>query len=292
MASARWKNPRSLRRIAVALLKEAATQWQHTTARLEALRALAADGDAAAAEALAAAANSGGTAERRMLASTGNERAISALIVDLSNGTGNPMSIIEALARSGSKSAVAPLAERLQDPSPEVRGAAVEGIGKLGISLGSYDLITRIKPLLADQTSYVRVKAAGALYGLNDMSGIQILQDLLQAEPSGSRLIALQAMASRPDRIWLEQVQRLTSAAEPEVRVQAARLLGAHDPDLARKVLEGVMSDPNPAIREMAADAVGDVQPTDFPTLRRLMKSGDRLTGVRAAVRLLALSLR
>jgi HEAT repeat protein len=99
-------------------------------------------------------------------------------------------------------------------------------------------------------------------------------------------------MASRPDRLWLEQVQRLTSAAEPEVRVQAARLLGAHDPDLARKVLEGVMSDPNPAIREMAADAVGDVQPTDFPTLRRLMKSSDRLTGVRAAVRLLALSLR
>jgi HEAT repeat protein len=294
----RWLGQRTLeepalvRRVAVALLKEAATQWEHTTARLEALRALAAEGDAAAAEALAAAANSGGTAERRLLASTGNERAISALIADLNNGTGNPMSIIEALARSGSKSAIAPLTERLQNPSPEVRGAAVEGLGKLGSSLGSYDLIRPIKPLLADQTSYVRVKAAGALYGLNDMSGLQILQDLMQAETSASRLIALQAMASRPDAVWLGQVQRLASAAEPEVRVQAARLLGPHDPELARKVLEGVMSDPNPAIREMAADAVGDVQPTDFPTLRRLMKSSDRLTGVRAAVRLLALSLR
>ena len=135
----------------------------------------------------------------------------------------------------------------------------------------------------------MRVKAAGALYGLNDMSGLQILQDLMQAEPSASRLIALQAMASRPDAVWLEQVRRLASAAEPEVRVGAARLLGPHDPELARKVLQGAMNDPNPAIREMAADALGRSRPTDFPTLRRLMKSSDRLTGVRAASRLLAL---
>jgi HEAT repeat protein len=184
------------------------------------------------------------------------------------------------------------LSERLQNPAPEIRGAAVEGLGKLGRSLDSYNLIARIKPLLADQTSFVRVKAAGALYGLNDMSGFQILQDLMRAEPSASRLIALQAMASRPDGVWLGQVRQLAGAAEPEVRIQAARLLGPHDPEGARSVLEGVMSDPNPAIREMASDAVGEVLPSDFPTLRRLMKSGDRLTGVRAASRLMALSLR
>ena len=286
------EEPALVRRIALGVLREAASQAEHTTARLEALRVLAADGDAFAAEALAAAANAGGTAERRLLASTGNERAISALIAELNNGTGNAMSIIEALAQSGSKAAIAPLTDRLQNPSPEIRGAAVEGLGKLGSTLGSYDLVTRIKPLLADQTSYVRVKAAGALYGLNDVSGLQILQDLMQADPSASRLIALQAMASRPDAVWLEQVQRLGSAAEPEVRVGAARLLGPHDPELARKVLLGVMNDPNPALREMAADAYGQLEATDFPALRRLLKSNDRLTGVRAATRLLALTLR
>ena len=62
----------------------------------------------------------------------GNDKAISALVVDLKNGTGNAMTIIEALAQSGSKSAIAPLTERLQHPSPEIRGAAVEGLGKLG----------------------------------------------------------------------------------------------------------------------------------------------------------------
>ncbi len=32
---------------------------------------------------------------------------------------------------------------------------------------------------------------------------------------------------------------------------------------------------------------MGEVEATDLPTLRRLMKSNDRLTGVRAAARLL-----
>lgn len=286
------EEPALVRRIAFALLREAASQSEHTTARLEALHALAADGDAAAAAELATAANTAGTAERRLLASMGNERAITALIADLNNGTGNPMSIIDALARSGSKSAIAPLSDRLQNSSPEIRGAAVEGLGKLGVSLGSYDLVTRVKPLLGDQTAYVRVKAAGALYGLNDMSGLQILQDLLQAEPSASRLIALQAMAARPDAAWLDQVQRLSSAAEPEVKVGVARLLGPHDPELARKTLQSVMNDPNPAIRALASDAYGDIEATDFPTLRQLLKSNDRLTGVRAAGRLLVLTLR
>jgi HEAT repeat protein len=286
------EEPALMRRIGIALLRESASQTEHLTARLEALRALAADGDAAAAAELTAAANAGGTAERRLLALIGNEHAVAALVADLNKGTGNAMSIIDTLARSGSKAAIAPLTDRLRHPSSEIRGSAVEGLGKLGHTLGAYDLVTPIKPLLADQTPYVRVKAAGALYGLNDMSGLQVLQDLLQAEPSASRLIALQAMSSRPDAVWLEQVQRLASAAEPEVRVGVARLLGPHDPELARKILQVATNDPNPAIREMASSALGDVEATDFPTIRRLMKSNDRLTSVRAAGSLLAVTRR
>jgi len=282
------EEPALVRRIGVALLKEAATQSTPAVARLEALRALAADGDGAAAAELSAAATAGGGAERRLLASIGNERAVNDLITDLKKGTGNATSIIETLGQSGSKAAIPALVDSLRSPSPEIRGAAVESLGKLGNTLAAYDLAPRIKPLLADQTSNVRVKAAGALYGLNDMSGLEMLQTLLQAEPSASRLIALQAMASRPDAAWLEQVQRLSSAAEPEVRVGAARLLAPHDPETARKVFEGVLNDPNPALREMASDAMGEVEATDLPTLRRLMKSNDRLVGVRAAARLLS----
>jgi HEAT repeat protein len=286
------EEPAVLRRIAVALLREAAAQTGHVGARLEALRALAVSGDAAAAADLATAANSGGTAERRVLASTGDERAVSALIADLNKVTGNAMSIIDALAASGSKAAVAPLSDRLNNPSPEIRGAAVEGLGRLGLRLSGLDLVSRIKPLLSDTTPYVRVKAAGALYGLNDMSGLQILQELLQSESSTSRLMTLQAMASRPDAAWLEQVRRLASAPEPEARVGAARLLAAHDPDLARKLLESAMNDPNPAIREMASEGLSGTGVTDLSTLRQFMKSNDRLTSVRAAAGVLMAALR
>jgi HEAT repeat protein len=283
------EEPAVLRRIAQALLREAAAQSENAAARLEALRALAAEGDAAAAAQLQTASSKGGTGERRALASLGDERAVNALIADLKSGTGNAMTTIEALAASGNKAAIAPLRERLGNPSPEIRGAAVDGLGKFGSSL---DVAALIRPLLNDPTSYVRVKAAGALYGLNDMGGLQILQDLLLAEPAASRLIAVQAMASKPDSLWLDHVRRLTSVPEPEVRVNAAKLLSAHDPELARKVLQAAMSDGNPAIREMASEAFGNMAATDFPTLRRLMTSSDRLTGVRAAGRLSTLTLR
>jgi HEAT repeat protein len=94
-------------------------------------------------------------------------------------------------------------------------------------------------------------------------------------------------MASHPDPVWLEHVRQLTSANEPEIRIGAARLLAPHDPESARKVLEAAQQDPNPALRGMATDALGDVQASDLATLRKLMKSNNRSTGVRAAARVL-----
>lgn len=104
--------------------------------------------------------------------------------------------------------------------------------------------------------------------------------------------MTLQAMASRPDAAWLDQVRRLASAPEPEARVGAARLLAAHDPDLARKLLESAMNDPNPAIREMASEGLSGTGVTDLSTLRQFMKSTDRLTSVRAAAGVLMAALR
>ncbi len=280
--------PGVLRRIAQALLREAAAQTQDANARVVALRALAEDEDVAAAAELMNAAGTTGGAERRTLAAMGNERAVAALIDDLNRGTVNAVSALGALADSGSKSAIAAAQARLTDRQPEIRGAAVEALGKLGSR--NDQVVALIKPLLKDQTSYVRVKAAGALYSLNDMSGLQILQDLAAAEQSASRLIALQAMASRPDPQWLENVRRLTSAAEPEVRIQAARLLAPHDPEGARQVLEKAGTDGNPAIRELASDAAADLPLTSFVTLRSLMKSGERVVSVRAAGRVLVLT--
>jgi hypothetical protein len=284
----RMEEPFVVRRIATALLRESVAQSADSSSRLEALRALAADGDANAAAELSTAAAAGGSAERRLLASTGDERALKALIADLKNGTGNAMTTIEALGGSGSKMAIPPLTASLKNPRSEIRGAAVEALGKLGATLGAHELVSEIKPLLQDQSSFVRTKAAGALYALNDMSGLSVLQALLQEEASASRLAAVHAMASHPDPVWLEHVRQLTSANEPEIRIGAARLLAPHDPESARKVLEAAQQDPNPALRGMATDAIGDVQASDLATLRKLMKSNNRSASVRAAARVLA----
>jgi HEAT repeat protein len=278
--------PSTVRRIAIVLLHEIAADGQKDAARLEALRALADDGDSAAAAELAAASASGSPAELRVLAATGNESAVKALISQLNSGGSNVPTTIEALANSSSELVIAPLTNLLQHPSPEIRAAAVEGLGTLG---GQHDVIDRLKSVLSDQSGYVRVKAAAALFRLGDMSGAAMLQELWTADSEKSRLIAAQAMASQPDAAWMDHVRRLTSSAEPEVRIGAARLIAPYDPQLARQIIDSGMADSNPAIHNMAAEFLSEVVATDLGALRQLLRLPDRLARVRAASRVLAL---
>jgi hypothetical protein len=280
------EEPSIVRRIAVALLQETARDGTMDTARLEALRALANDGDRGAVSELTQASRAGNTPEARALAAMGDERSVKALVALLDDNGGNPTSIIQALADSGSPSAVTPLVRQLQHKSPEVRAAAADGLGKLG---KRYDVIDSLKMALKDQSGFVRTRAAAALFGLGDMSGLTLLQGLMQDESARSRLIAAQAMASAPDAAWMDQVRNLTSAGEPEVRVGAARLLLPHDPEYARRILERAMNDDNPAIRDIASEAIGEAFSSDLRTLRFFMKLNDRLGRVRAAARVLAL---
>ena len=280
------EEPSVVRRIASGVLRELTGAKQPASARLEALRALAEDGDGAAAAALMQGVKASGVAEARVLAAMGDERAVTVLIADLKRSGGRSMASVEALGASGSKLAVAPLTEHLQHGYPEIRGAAVEGLGKLG---AKHKVTSHIKPLLSDPVSFVRVKAAAALFALGDVSGLGILQELASQEAAVSRLMAAQAMASQPGPEWQEQVRRLTSAAEPEVRVGAARLLVPHQPELARTILESAMNDSNPAIRDMASESFVDVVPADLRVLRHLLKSPNAHARGRAASRILAL---
>lgn len=280
-----FEEPSIVRRIAVALLQEVARDGSMDTARLEALRALASDGDRAAVSALTEGSRSGRTPETRVMAAMGDARSVKLLIAELENG-GNVTSTIAALGESGAQAAVAPLVRQLQNRAPEVRGAAADALGKLG---KRYDVVESLKAALKDQTSYVRTRAAAALFGLGDTSGETLLQGLLQEESARSRLIAVQAMAASPDAAWIDQVRRLTAAGEPEVRIGAARLLLPHDPDYARPILERGMNDENQAIRDMASEAIGEAASGDLRSLRFFMRLNDRLGRVRAAARVLVL---
>jgi len=278
------EEPAVLSRIGLAMLHEETAQRQDVPARTEALIALANEGDRAAQAELQQ--GGSGPTSTRALASAGDGRAVKKLIAQLDGGSPAPDRDIEALGDSGNPAAVGPIVRYLGDSRDEVRGAAAQALGKLG----DRRVIAQISPLVSDRSSFVRIRAAGALERLGDNSGLPMLQQLIADESPAVRLAAAQAMSNGPDTSWLTVVRQLASDPNPEIRAGAAHLLAPHDPELSLKVLESLAADENPAIRDLASRAVGDVVTSDLTTLRRLFRTSQRLTRVRTAVRVLALT--
>ncbi|MBA2258696.1 MAG: HEAT repeat domain-containing protein [Acidobacteria bacterium] len=286
LGARRLENAYVLRRVARTLLSDVAIKQTNTLARVEALKALAADGDAEAMARLDEAASPNRYAETRALAALGNTRAVNLLISQLTTFPGNKAPIIEALGDSGSPLAVPHLKTLLSDPNDVHRSTAADALGRLV----ARDAADQLQQLLKDQNFTVRLKAAGALIRLNDMSGLGLLTKLSASEHAGVRLAAARELASQPDGAWQTLVRSLTADPDPSVRVEAARLIAPYDQPLASSVLEGLMRDANVGIREAASDVLVQRVAADFTTLRRLLHNSDMMTRVRAAGRILDLT--
>jgi HEAT repeat protein len=288
----RWLGSRTLeeayvlRRVARKVLVESTAKGPNTRARLDALAALSADGDPAAAATLEQAAVSNGVGEARALAAQGNERAVSLLIAQLKSTPGSKAPLIEALADSGSALAVPPLRALLSDQNDVNRAAAAEALGRLG----AREAIPQLRPLLKDPIFTVKLQAAGALFRLNDSSGLSILMELTGSEHSAIRLAAARQLAPQPDAAWQGMVRTLTSDPDPLVRMEAARLIAPYDQPLASSVLEALMRDGNIGIREAASTVFVERVAGDFAALRALLRSADIGVRVQAAARILALT--
>lgn len=278
--------PHVLRRIARVLLVESSATKVHGKARLDALRALAADGDAEAAAALEQAALSNSFGEMRALATIGNERAVKSLIAQLTAMPGGKTPIIEALGSSGSKLAIPPLRSLLSDPADVNRAAAAEALGRLGAT----DAIPQLRALLKDPMFPVKLKAAGALYLLNDSTGLPFLMEVAGSEHAAIRVAAARELAAQPDANWQAMVRTLASDADPAVRLQAAQLIAPYDQALARSVLDALMRDDNIGIREAASGVFVERVASDFVTLRSLLRNGDIAVRIQAAARILELT--
>jgi HEAT repeat protein len=273
------EEPALLRRVAQAMLHEFAAQPQNPTARFEALRALAEEGEAVARNDLAAASTTGGTAETRALAAMGDARAVRALIDQLKLPTPTAPFALEALGKSKSPMALETVRSKLTDSRPEVRGAAALALGQIQ----GVPSIPSLQAMLKDQSMHVRMKSAQALYTMGDTSGLSVLLEAVRSDTSDGRLAAAEAMASSPTPEWLALVRSLTTVSEPEVRLGAARLLAAYDQAASTAVLQALSNDPNQAIRTEATETLAQVTMTDFPVLRALMRNTARLTRVYAA---------
>lgn len=276
-----------LRRIAVGVLRELGDPKRNPATRLEALRALAEDGDGDAIGALHQGVKAFDVGDATVLAAMGDETAVKALIAETKKAGGPSPGSVEALGRSGSALAVPIVAELVSHRADELRAAAAEALGRLG---SKFKTVDHLKTLLKDPKLRVQVKAAGALLSLGDVSGLKILQDLAAHENPQSRLIAAQALAAQPSTEWQEFVRQLTGANLPEVRVGAARLLMPYQPEVAKQVLEASRNDPNLAIRGMAAETLAEsLIVTDLTVLRKMLRDPDPQIRVRAADRILDL---
>jgi hypothetical protein len=285
MGAKRVDAPYVLRRIALAYLQSGARQRSMGAAYIDALRALVAEGDQAAIASLTRAESTEGPAYLAIMAGRGDERSVRELIAHLDTQPSR-MATIKALADSGSQLAVAPLVRLLTSARDEERAMAADGLGKLG----AQQAVDRLKPLLQDENFTVRVMTAGALYRLGDNSGAPFLDQLLTSEHAGLRLSAAEALSVRPGGSWLDVARVLTGSPDEAVRLGAARLVAPYDRELAARVLTELLQSGNLAIREEAGRAVAERVANDFATLRRMLRSADAGTAVRAAARILELT--
>lgn len=273
-----------LRRVATAYLQDAVRQKEAGASRVEALKALVADGDPDARASLAAAGPTG-VLEARLLASLGDETAVRTLIAQLQS-LPDKRGTIDALVESRSPLAFAPLVEMLSDARDENRAAAADGLGRLG----ARDAIDRITPLLQDPSFPVRMTAAKALYRLGDDGGAQLLEQLLASEHASVRMGAAEALSVRPGGNWQSVARALADDPDETVQLQAARLMAPYDRELAQRVLERLQRSENPAVREEAGRIFTERVAHDFASLRGLLRSPDRVTATRAASRILELT--
>jgi hypothetical protein len=290
----RWLGSRKIedgyviRIVALSSLRDA-TGSSDAGLRLEALKALAADGDAAAMTQLNAPATDGRLPEIQTLASLGQERSVRALIAQINTGfLTRPM--IEALGESRSPLAIAPLTRLLGDESPDHRSAAAAALGRLGAK----ESVAALLPLLAESQPFtVRFAAAGALHRLSNAQGSTFLRSNLASQHETVRAQAAQELAAVPeDNSWVAPVEALIASRDPQVRLLAARLLARRDAALARAVLEALLADQNPSIREAAGNALATDVPSDFTLLRRALRGGDVRSRILASNRVLEMTRR
>jgi HEAT repeat protein len=282
----RKDEPIFLRRIASALLAWFARPGIESSVRVEALKALVADGDPTARAAIVDSAKAGNEGDLRGLAQLGNASAIDQFVARMRATKGPKWRDLAVLGETKSPRVLTPLIDVLSDPDPQNQQAAIDALGRLGLP----EAVPHLRPLLKDPRSGIRTSAAGALFRLGDVSGASILYDMTRHEEASVRMSAASFLASQPDAAWRRLVQSLVTDNDPIIRLDAARLLAREDPDAARAMFDTLLNDPNPVIREEAGVAEARTVSSDLAVLRRLLRHPSELVRVHAANRVLEIT--
>jgi putative membrane-bound dehydrogenase-like protein len=155
------------------------------------------------------------------VAAIGTPAALQALI-DLLGGGKLPAErqprVIGALGRAKAEDAVPRLVELLESPSPDVRAASAEALGRVG---KGEDTLPPLRARLDDSELAVRKAAIGALAALRDREAVPALIEA--AEQEATRVEATQALAALATPKALRVYLRGLADRNPDLRRASAR---------------------------------------------------------------------
>jgi HEAT repeat protein len=265
--------------------------------RSRALAVLAAAGDQEALKLLAASpAGEGASAvSDAALARLGQAPAVQRLVSRVKDGGARDVSdAIDALVDANVKGA-GPVVASALDPSRPLptRMAAARALG----IIGDPSVVTPLKAALKDPDPPVRLLAAASLARLGDPAGDELVRKFENSPVGDFRLLLVEASApNNPSGAWVGVATGVLQDADPMVRLRAAELLLAHaaEPGAARDVFAQAITDPNPAMRDLALRRLEHLPAPalerDLPALKRLLRDASPLAQVEAAAGILRVS--
>ena len=160
------------------------------------------------------------------------------------------------IGRLGEPGAVGLLVERLQDRAPEVRREAVRALGELR-AVEAIDVIAHTIETMGEWSNLLLTMALVRM----GPAAAPAIGRLLQVSRSAAMTKALLQVTGRIGVVADPVMVRvLATHPEPEVRVEAVRVLGAVAPDAeSAAICLDAMDDPEWPVRALAAWAIGRV---------------------------------
>lgn len=171
---------------------------------------------------------------------------------------------LRSLGRTGDSRVMPEISERVSDPVPEVRMAALDALSSLGVE---GEGVTRtVHPLLRDPRPDVRARGAAFLleHGHKPDAEAALVEMAAAPEPDFRAESLKGLVGSRSPNAYRTALSALSDPA-PSVRAEATRALAAIDPARAIEPLLAAMADDDAGVRDAVAEALASVGPRVVP---------------------------
>ena len=281
------EEPGTLRRVARAFLYEWTRQATDSVAQVEALKALAREGDADAVTTLTAGAGAGGPVEARALASLGNAEAVDS-IREPNEDDARAQVLRHPRARRerlpSGRGRARRVADRPRRREPRQRGRCARQDWTPG---------RHSAPAAALERPQWRRARVGRRFARQARGRQRQKRSWKSWRPVRTRRSAVAPRCSWPrslTRSGRRSGRGLANDSDAATRLDAARLLAPYNPEFARPIFDSLLNDSNPAIRDLVGQAVAQAPDVGFPRLRQLLRAGTGAVKVAAADRVLSMT--